>query len=261
MTKHPVESSLAETASLIEASGLFDRHWYVGSYPEAGESAGSLEHFCSGGRLRALQPNPYFDTPWYAKTYGDEFLPGEAPVLHYIRRGERENAWPSPHFDPEWYRETYAIGDESPLRHYLRHRASGAHSPLPVFDAVDYVAAYPECLAEGPDPYLHSLAHPVEPPQPLSPGDSPLAKVVELLGGDFEAGDIPDPVAWEAVKNALDFFVPFIPVDEDWYFRQYPDVAAAVQCGQLISAQEHFIHWGFSEGRVPTPPDRKLPKE
>lgn len=42
-----------------------------------------------------------------------------------------------------------------------------------------------------------------------------------------------------------------VPVDEEWYFREYPDVAAAVNSGIFKSAKHHFLENGYFEGRRP----------
>jgi hypothetical protein len=252
MTDDFVTAPQSSSASAIEASGLFDHDWYVETYPESEESGDPLMHFCDEGWRELLWPNPYFDTGWYARTYGAELLPDENPLLHYIRCGERENAWPSPYFDPEWYRETYGVGeDESPLRHYLLHRISGVHSPTPDFDVAAYVEENPESLEEGQDPYLHWLNRPRQDEDEPPASVSPFAAVLELTGGDPDAEELPESVPWQTVKQALQVFVPFVPFDEEWYRRQYPDVDAAVKCGVIETAHMHFIQYGFFEGRSP----------
>jgi hypothetical protein len=255
MTEHLENHPQRLDVSIIDSSGLFDRDWYLANYPELGEQADPLIHFCRDGWRLGFQPNPYFHPAWYTKTYGAEFLPDENPLLHYIRRGERENAWPSPHFDPEWYRDEYAIGvGESPLRHYLLNRASGTYSPLPIFDVAAYAEANPECLATGLDPYLHWLQQPKEEVDSPPISESPMATVLDLVGGSLEHGNIPDVVPWKVFKQALRFFIPHIPFEEAWYCRHYPDVAAAVKCGLIASAHGHFVDYGFFEGRSPAPP-------
>lgn len=42
-----------------------------------------------------------------------------------------------------------------------------------------------------------------------------------------------------------------IDVDEDWYFREYPDVQEAVRSGIFKSAKHHFLENGYFEGRKP----------
>jgi hypothetical protein len=247
-------SAVDHEESIVQRTGLFDRDWYVTNAPELGNNTDLVAHFCREGWQRGLQPNPYFHPTWYAQTYGTELAPHENPLLHYIRRGERENAWPSPHFDPEWYRQEYALSqNESPLRHYLLNRSAGTYSPLPVFDVAEYLASHPECLAAGQDPYLHWLRLPREASHSAPPGASPLAAIVRLIGGNLETGDIPEAVSWEVLKQVLRSFIPLIPFDEAWYCRCYPDVATAVKCHLIVSAHQHFIDYGFFEGRSPAP--------
>jgi len=42
-------------------------------------------------------------------------------------------------------------------------------------------------------------------------------------------------------------------VDERWYLKTYPDVASAVNRGEIPSASEHFEVVGAIEGRAPSP--------
>ena len=251
----PLDSDLqALETNIVGSSGLFDRDWYLATYPEVAGHADPLTHFCKEGGQKGFQANPYFDPAWYTNTYGAEFLPGENPLIHYMRRGERENAWPSPHFDPEWYRDRYELGEhESPLRHYLVNRFAGGHSPLPVFDVADYTQSNPECLVTRQDPYLHWLNRPNADATPPAASESPLAAIVQMAGGSLEDGNIPESLSWETMGQILRLFIPILPFDDAWYCRHYPDVAAAVKCGLIASAHEHFIHYGFFEGRSPGP--------
>lgn len=41
------------------------------------------------------------------------------------------------------------------------------------------------------------------------------------------------------------------PFDERWYLEQYPDVADAVERGAISSAREHYVRFGYFEGRLP----------
>jgi hypothetical protein len=44
-----------------------------------------------------------------------------------------------------------------------------------------------------------------------------------------------------------------IEVDEEWYLRQYPDIAEAIRNKTVNSAKEHFLSDGYFEGRLPFP--------
>lgn len=138
-------------------------------------------------------------------------------MLHYILRGEQEDAWPSRHFDPGWYSEAYSlIEGESPLRHYLLNRASGAFSPLPVFDVAGHVARNPDWPAYAQDPYLHALQR-VKYVSSPAPGVT-FAAVLGLAGG---IEGIPESVSRETLKGVLRLFIPLIPFDAGWYCSTY----------------------------------------
>ena len=42
-----------------------------------------------------------------------------------------------------------------------------------------------------------------------------------------------------------------VTIDEEWYFREYPDVEEAVKSGIFKSAKHHFLENGYFEGRRP----------
>ena len=44
-----------------------------------------------------------------------------------------------------------------------------------------------------------------------------------------------------------------VQVDEAWYARTYEDIGEAVREGVVVSAQQHFVHDGYFEGRMPFP--------
>jgi hypothetical protein len=41
------------------------------------------------------------------------------------------------------------------------------------------------------------------------------------------------------------------PFDEQWYLERYPDVAEALETKELPSAREHYVQFGYFEGRLP----------
>jgi hypothetical protein len=45
-----------------------------------------------------------------------------------------------------------------------------------------------------------------------------------------------------------------IVVDEKWYLSQYPDVIPDIRPGLFKSARDHFVKYGYREGRVPSRP-------
>lgn len=58
----------AEAVAMIRNSGLFDEPWYLATYPDAGASGlDPIEHYLTVGAPRGYNPNPLFDTGFYAR--------------------------------------------------------------------------------------------------------------------------------------------------------------------------------------------------
>jgi hypothetical protein len=68
----------------------------------------------------------------------------------------------------------------------------------------------------------------------------------------LEAEGLPD-VMFVSPNVSLRMLVERAEVDEDWYLKSNPDVAAGIQRGEVLSATDHFRRWGFLEGRLPRP--------
>jgi len=58
----------------------------------------------------------------------------------------------------------------------------------------------------------------------------------------------------DRLKNLLTFFLELVPVDEEWYKETYPDVAEGIAAGTINSAKEHYVRYGYFEGRLPHAP-------
>ncbi len=51
----------------------------------------------------------------------------------------------------------------------------------------------------------------------------------------------------------LRLMISGIEVNEDWYLREYEDIAQAIREGSVESAKQHFMDDGYFEGRLPFP--------
>jgi len=235
---------------LIGQSGLFDAPWYLEHYRDVGTEQGSaLSHFCIHGWKEDRKPNFYFQPSWYLKHAVGARNFGRNPLLHYFQEGERAGAQPSKFFAPAWYREHYGLGEEkSPLAHYLAQKGTGLYSPLPNFDVEQYCAGRSKDAPELRDPYEefhnYSGGGGNESSATLDAGRAKLPsyeQVVAAAGMDSEA-----------LREVLRPFLGHTVVDEDFYLRAYPDVATAIAKGDISSGREHFIDFGYFEGRVPS---------
>ena len=58
----------AEAVAMIRGSGLFDEAWYLTTYPDAAASGlDPVEHYLTVGAPQGHNPNPLFDTGFYAR--------------------------------------------------------------------------------------------------------------------------------------------------------------------------------------------------
>jgi hypothetical protein len=58
-------------------------------------------------------------------------------------------------------------------------------------------------------------------------------------------------VSFEALKKILLPLISKITVDEDYYLERYEDVHDAIKNGQISSAKEHYVNYGYFENRLP----------
>lgn len=88
---------LRKKARLIEAAGLFDKAWYLSSYPDvASAGVDPVVHYLKYGASEGRDPSPAFDTLWYLETNPDVAQAGLNPLYHFARSGKREGRTPKP---------------------------------------------------------------------------------------------------------------------------------------------------------------------
>ena len=58
---------------------------------------------------------------------------------------------------------------------------------------------------------------------------------------------------YEEMTEIVKLLLSGVQIDETWYLQQNPDIAEAIEAGQVKSARHHFIHNGYFEGRRPFP--------
>ena len=66
-------------AGLIRASGLFDVDWYLATYPDVAASGlDPIDHYLQVGAALGYNPNPLFDTKYYARQMAARMQAGDA---------------------------------------------------------------------------------------------------------------------------------------------------------------------------------------
>jgi hypothetical protein len=66
-------------------------------------------------------------------------------------------------------------------------------------------------------------------------------------------GELRINLSYETFVAILRQMIQGIEVDSAWYLRTYEDIGQAIKEGSVDSAQHHFVHDGYFEGRLPFP--------
>jgi hypothetical protein len=94
----PLEApKLSSDVELIAASELFDREWYLKSYPDvAAAEVNPAAHYLLRGAAEGRDPGPRFSSKTYLRRYRDVAATGLNPLLHYLQLGKKEGRKISP---------------------------------------------------------------------------------------------------------------------------------------------------------------------
>ena len=77
--------------NLFKKSNLFDRKWYIKTYPKAANSKISPEtHYYTYGWKEGYNPSPLFDGNYYLQKYKDAKCSGLNPLEHYLLFGQNK---------------------------------------------------------------------------------------------------------------------------------------------------------------------------
>jgi glycosyltransferase involved in cell wall biosynthesis/GT2 family glycosyltransferase len=106
------------------ASVLFDRDYYLTTYPDVARSGTDpYRHYLTRGAGEGRNPNSEFETRWYLETYPDVRATGANPLVHYATIGWREGRDPGLNFSTRYYAKRNVestLGKMQPLQHYLQ---------------------------------------------------------------------------------------------------------------------------------------------
>ncbi len=253
MTQDPL--AIAATVVKLASSGLFDRQWYVRTYPAAVADGGeALLHYCNSGWFNGFNPSFYFNSAEYLAAYEDVRQAGLNPLLHYHEYGEAELRQPSENFNPGWYRTAFGLDAEaSCLADYLQRRHQEPTSPLPSFDAAAFAQQHPDAVVQGTDLFeLYKISSSSQLPPPAS--DIAAIKASNTFDAAYYQRQYPDAAArgfeplthycgigWKAGYN------PNAVFDTAWYLAVNDDVRSSG-----INPFYHYLAFGEPEGRRPS---------
>jgi glycosyltransferase involved in cell wall biosynthesis len=259
---------------LIDASGLFDRAFYLSQYSDVAEQGfDPLLHFIIFGGSEGRNPNAEFDTTFYRYNYPDVRASEENPLAHYLRFGRAEQrriSGPTPTADQQ---REYMLIEESgcvdrafylkhnpdvvesrldPILHFVVSGALERRNPSPFFDTLWFIQHTPGADGDSnPLCYFVQQREPVGDPSPLfsatryralysdvaQGGMHPLAHFMKY--GRSEGRTAPtDP----GLVLATGLF------DAAYYSSENPDVAEG-----NFDPVLHYCDYGAAEGRRPSP--------
>jgi len=79
-------------ARAIARSALFDREWYLKTYPDVAESGlDPIRHYVAFGAREGRDPSPEFSTRGYLSSNPDVVATGVNPLWHFVRYGAVES--------------------------------------------------------------------------------------------------------------------------------------------------------------------------
>jgi len=82
----------------------------------------------------------------------------------------------------------------------------------------------------------------------------PLSIILKRLGISLCSLDKPEiSVSSLFVKYLLTQILQKCDIDTKFYSEKYPDISDIVSSGKFKSLDEHFVHQGYYEGRLPAP--------
>ena len=81
--------SLGDAMKIVEASGYFDKNWYLSEYPDVARNPkiNPLSHFLRNGGRERRNPSNEFNTGFYLDKYSEMLSPDINPLVHFIWKG------------------------------------------------------------------------------------------------------------------------------------------------------------------------------
>jgi GT2 family glycosyltransferase/SAM-dependent methyltransferase len=143
-----------EFATLAGAA-LFDHPWYRLTYLDDEPGIDPVAHYLTVGAAAGHNPNPLFDTRWYAARH--PACAGANPFVHYLTEGASQDADPHPLFDVKYYLAQAPEASGRALAHYAARAGGDPRCPTPFFDLHGYAADNVDVAASGFDPVSHYI--------------------------------------------------------------------------------------------------------
>jgi GT2 family glycosyltransferase/glycosyltransferase involved in cell wall biosynthesis len=138
--------SFSEAMKIVEASGYFDKNWYLSEYSDVARNnkINPLNHFVRNGRRERRNPSSEFNTGFYLDKYSEMFSSDINPLVHFILIGKASG------FKPKderlelstWWASSIKSKNDKPVNVYqairrMRKNNSPISIIVPVFNALE----------------------------------------------------------------------------------------------------------------------------
>jgi hypothetical protein len=139
-------------------------------------------------------------------------------------------------FDPARYRDVANLDGSAPelYRHFLNYGWLEGRDPNGWFSCAEYFAANPDVAGSGQNPWLHFIHC----------GRHERRSLIPAAPANLEE---PSPIGPLTLEETLIQAARGL-IDEPFYLKANPDVGATG-----LAAAEHFVSYGWQEGRTPAP--------
>ncbi len=170
----------------VKESGLFDKEWYVSSYPDLKVVSDPLKHFLLSGWKEKRNPGPDFDTAWYIDQNPELKDMHINPLIYHINIGQYKNNETSPNisknnqefqkiqesykeeydiikssglFDEKWYVDKYLDYNSmiDPVYHYIKIGWKKFFDPFHGFNSSEYLESNREIEKYQINPLIHYI--------------------------------------------------------------------------------------------------------
>ncbi len=81
----------------------------------------------------------------------------------------------------------------------------------------------------------------------------PFSMVKKSLQFKAADGEVQVSLPYDELVRLVKLMACSVRVDENWYLARNPDVVAAIRSGQIRNARQHWVEFGYFEGRLPGP--------
>lgn len=161
LLRHYLLTCCDESYRKVLLSGLFDRSYYLGRYPELKiKKHDLLHHYYVSGWREKRRPSLFFDSPVYRRMYLDRAEHQTDPLLDFLETGWQDGKNPNSYFDTAFYVDRYGremSGDINPLSHYLKIGWKRDYLPSPLFLEPEYERHYYRQRDRGGIPIVYFL--------------------------------------------------------------------------------------------------------